>query len=98
MRVTLAHDLDKEEVRHRLRSRAHEIAGYFPAGMANVDTSWPNEDVMALVVTAAGQRIKGAIEIGDDHVVIEMNLPAVLSFLSCAIENAVRTQGTKLLE
>ncbi|TRD10971.1 hypothetical protein FGU71_03265 [Erythrobacter insulae] len=98
MRVNLPHDLGKEEVRKRMRARSHEIAGYFPAGMATVETTWPSEDTMALTVTAAGQRIKGSVEVEDDNVVIEMNLPAMLGFLRGTLEHAVRTQGGKLLE
>ena len=98
MRVNLPHDLGKDEVRERMRNRSHEIAGYFPPGMASVETSWPHEDQMDLIVTAVGQRIKGAVEVHDDHVVIEMNLPAILGFLRGTLEHAVRTNGSKLLE
>ncbi|MCK0129352.1 polyhydroxyalkanoic acid system family protein [Erythrobacter sp. F6033] len=98
MRVNLPHDLGKEEVRKRMRERSHEIAGYFPPGMATIETSWSDEDQMDLLVTAAGQRIKGAVEVYDDEVVIEMNLPAMLGFLRGTLESAVRTQATKLLE
>lgn len=98
MRVTLKHDLGKEEVRRRMRERAHEIAGYFPAGMATVETEWPSDDVMALTVTAVGQKIDGAVEVEEDHVVIEMNLPAMLGFLRGTLEHAVRNHGAKLLE
>ncbi|MBV7265097.1 polyhydroxyalkanoic acid system family protein [Erythrobacter ani] len=98
MRVNLPHDLGKEEVRKRMRERSHEIAGYFPPGMATIKTSWPDDDQMDLVVTAVGQRIEGAVEVYDDEVVIEMNLPAMLGFLRGTLEHAVRTQGTKLLE
>lgn len=97
MRVTLKHDLGKEEVRRRMRERSHEIAGYFPVGMASVETAWPSEDEMALTVTAMGQEIDGKVEVEDDHVVIEMNLPAMLGFLRGTIESAVRKQGQKLL-
>nr|WP_298931096.1 polyhydroxyalkanoic acid system family protein [uncultured Erythrobacter sp.] len=98
MRVNLPHQLGKEEVRKRMRERSHEIAGYFPPGMATIETSWSDEDQMDLLVTAAGQRIKGAVEVYDDEVVIEMNLPAMLGFLRGTLEHAVRTQATKLLE
>ena len=56
MRVHLPHDLGKEEVRKRMHERSHEIAGYFPAGMATIETSWPDEDQMDLLVTAVGSR------------------------------------------
>lgn len=98
MRVHLPHELSKDEVRKRMRERSHEIAGYFPPGMATIDTSWSDEDQMDLVVTAVGQRIKGAVEVYPDEVVIEMNLPPMLSFLRGTLEKSVRTEAAKLLK
>lgn len=98
MRVSLPHSLGKEEVRRRMHEHGHEIADYFPAGMASVDTSWPDEDRMDLLVSAMGQRIEGGIDITEDNVVIEMDLPAMLGFLRGTIEGAVRKHGGRLLE
>ena len=98
MRVTLPHKLGKEEVRDRMHKHGHEIGNYFPAGMAEVETSWPSEDFMELVITAAGQRIEGGIEVEEDSVTIDMDLPAMLGFLRGTIERAVRKHGGKLLE
>lgn len=98
MRVHLPHDLSKEEVRKRMRERSHEIAGYFPAGMATIETSWPDEDQMDLIVNAVGQRIKGAVEVYSDEVVIELDLPPMLGFLRGTLERSVKTEGAKLLE
>lgn len=98
MRVSLPHSLGKEEVRARMHKHGHEIANYFPPGMATVENSWPHEDRMDLVITAAGQRIKGGIDIGEDSVLIEMDLPAMLGFLSGTLERAVKKHGGRLLE
>ena len=98
MRVSLPHSLGKDEVRRRMHEHGHEIADYFPAGMASVETSWPNEDRMDLLVNAMGQRIEGGIDIQEDSVDIEMDLPAMLSFLRSTIEGAVRKHGGRLLE
>ena len=98
MRVHLDHTLGKDEVRKRMRERSHEIADYFPAGMATIDTSWRDEDTMELVITAVGQRITGAVEIYADEVVIDLQLPPMLGFLRGTIEKAMRNEGTKLLE
>ena len=98
MLVHLPHHLGKEEVRKRMRERSHEIAGYLPPGMASIETSWPDEDQMDLKVTAVGQRIRGAVEVYADEVVIELDLPPMLSFLKGTLEKSVRTEGAKLLE
>ena len=98
MRVPIPHDLPKEEVRHRLSSRSHEIANFVPGGMAQVETAWPNEDTMTLAVRAMGQGINGRVLIEEHQVVFEVDLPPALAFVEPMVAGAIRQQGTKLLE
>jgi hypothetical protein len=98
MRVPIPHDLPKEEVRHRLSSRSHEIGKFIPGGMAQVETAWPNEDTMTLAVRAMGQGINGRVLIEDRQVVFEVDLPPALSFVEPMVAGAIRQQGAKLLE
>ena len=98
MRVPIPHALPKEEVRHRLASRSHEIANFIPGGMADVTTNWPSEDIMTLGVRAMGQGIQGRVLIEDRQVVFEIDLPPALAFVEPMVAGAIRQQGTKLLE
>lgn len=98
MRVTLPHSLGREEVRRRMHAHGHEIGDYFPPGMAQVETSWPTEDVMELKILAAGQRINGGIEVFENEVIIDMDLPPILGFLRGTLERAVRKHGGRMLE
>lgn len=97
MRVPIAHDLPREEVRRRLRERSPDIASFVPGGMAEVTTDWPNEDLMTLAVRAMGQGIDGRIIIEDHQVVFEVDLPLALSFVEPMIAGAIRDKGQKLL-
>jgi hypothetical protein len=97
VRVALPHDLDKETVRQRLRSRSHEIADHIPGGMAEVTTSWPSEDRMDMTVRAMGQDLRGAVELEDKQVVFTVQLPPALGFLEPIVENAVKASGRKLI-
>lgn len=97
MRVPIAHSLPKEEVRRRLSSRSHEIANFIPGGMADVTTSWPNEDTMNLGVRAMGQGIGGRVLIEEHQVVFEVALPPALAFVEPMVAGAIRQQGAKLL-
>ena len=97
MRVPVPHSLSKDEVRQRLKSRSHEIADGFPGGMAEVTTQWPDEDRMTMAISAMGQHLTGSIEIGEGQVVIQLDLPAALSFIEPIVEKAVKSQGQKLL-
>jgi len=97
MKVSLPHKLEKAEIRRRLEERKGEITSYFPEGMANLESRWNGEDEMEFIVAIAGQRIQGGVEIEDSHVVIEVDLPFILSFLKGKIEDSVKKEGTRLL-
>jgi Putative polyhydroxyalkanoic acid system protein (PHA_gran_rgn) len=97
MRVTLPHDLSKEEVRRRMRDHADEISGFFPPGLARVTTGWPNEDRMAITAEVMGMTIPGGVEVRDKDVVIEMDLPMLLSVMRGPLEAAVKKEGGRLL-
>lgn len=98
MQVAIPHSLDREEVRRRFRDNSHKIGDAIPGGMAEVHTSWPNEDRMDMSIDAMGQILSGHIEIEDQQVVFHMALPAALGFLTPMIEGAIRKQGQGLLE
>ena len=63
MRVALPHQLGKDEVRQRLKSRSHEIADSFPGGMAEVTTAWSGEDRMTMAIAALGQQLNGQVQL-----------------------------------
>ncbi|MDP5102683.1 MAG: polyhydroxyalkanoic acid system family protein [Erythrobacter sp.] len=97
MRVTLPHDLTREEVRRRMRAHTDEIAGFFPAGIAKVTTDWPSEDRMSIIAEVVGYSIPGGVDVRDNEVVIEMQLPAMLGLMRGPLEHAVKKEAGRLL-
>lgn len=97
MRVTLPHDLPKDEVRRRMRAHADEIAGFFPPGLARVTTGWPHDDRMDITAEVMGMSIPGGVELRDGEVVISMDLPMLLSVMKGPLEAAVKKEGGRLL-
>ncbi len=97
MRVTLPHDLTKDEVRRRMHARADDITDFFPASIATVTTDWPSEDHMAITAELMGMTIPGGVEVHDNEVVIEMQLPAMLGLMRGSIEHGVKKEATRLL-
>lgn len=97
MRVVLSHDLGRDEVRRRMHAHASEIGSFFPPGLADVATSWPSEDRMDITASVLGFTIPGSVDVGENEVVIEMHLPAMLGVMRGALEAAVRKEGTRLL-
>ena len=97
MRVTLPHDLPKDEVRRRMRAHADEIAGFFPGGIAKVTTDWPSEDRMSIAAEVVGYTIPGGVDVRDNEVVIEMQLPVMLGLMRGPLEHAVKKEAGRLL-
>ncbi|PZO70074.1 MAG: hypothetical protein DI636_06210 [Pelagerythrobacter marensis] len=97
MRVPIPHNLDKDTVRERMRTRSHKIADNIPGGMADVQTSWPTEDRMAMVINAMGQVVRGHVDIEDNQVVFQVDLPPALSFVEPMLRGAIEQQGQKLI-
>ena len=97
MRVAIPHTLGKAEVRQRLISRTPDLAGFIPGGFAKVDNAWIDEDTMRLTVNALGQSIVSRLEVEDNQVVVNVDLPPQLAFVGGAIESAIRDKATKLL-
>ena len=95
--IDIPHKLTRAEVRHRMRSRIGELPAHVPGGVAEVRSSWPGEDRMALEVAAMGQTLAATIDIEDRVVRVSIALPPMLSFFSGAIASAVRQKGGRLL-
>ena len=95
--IDVPHNLDRAEVRRRLKSRIGELAGFIPGGMADVTSTWPSEDRMALDVAAMGQHLSATIDIEDRLVRVSVILPPMLSFMAGPIAAAIRSRGEQLL-
>ena len=52
---------------------------------------------MDITATVVGYTIPGGVDVGDNEVVIEMRLPAMLGIMRGALEAAVRKEGGRLL-
>lgn len=97
MQVAIPHDLDREEVRRRLRDNSDRMGDAIPGGMADISTSWASDDRMEMAISAMGQTMSGHIDIEDNRVVFEIELPMALSFVEPMVEGAIRQQGQALL-
>ena len=96
--IDVPHRLSQAGARERLRSRVGELAGHIPGGIADVATSWPTENEMALDIAAMGQRVTARLEVMESVVRVHLVLPPMLALFSGLIGAAVRDQGGRLLE
>lgn len=97
MQITLPHKHSRDEVRSRLREHADQLLGQVPGGMADVETTWPEDDRMEISISVMGQVIKGDIAIADSDVTVTLELPFSLMFVQPMIESTIREKGQELL-
>ena len=97
MRIAIPHKLGKAEVHRRLDSRTGEIVDFIPGGLAQVESDWIADDHLAIGITAMGQFIPCDVHIEDSQMVVEIDLPAQLSFVVGMIEKGVTKTGMKML-
>ena len=95
--ITLPHSHTREDVRARLRERTSDLSSFVPGGMASVEAAWADPDTMDMTITAMGQTVQGSIAIADDHVVVRVDLPFMLSMMEPMIAGSIREHGPKLL-
>jgi hypothetical protein len=97
MEVTIPHQLGREEVRRRLRNSDNVIGDSIPGGMADVRTSWPEEDRMAMSINIMGQLITGDVEVGEETVRFVITLPPMLTFVEPMVRASVKQGGLRLV-
>ena len=97
MQVAIPHQLGREEARRRLHANSSAMGQQFPAGMASVQTSWPSEDRMDLLISAMGQNITGHVDVADAQVTLTVDLPPALGFIEPMLSGAIQDAGRKML-
>ena len=67
------------------------------AKMAQVEDRW-NGDRMDFTASAMGQTVTGRVDVTDDAVVVNVDLPWMLAMMSGRIKGEIEGEGRKLLE
>jgi hypothetical protein len=95
--VTIPHRMTKAEARSRIAGGMGQIRGQLAPFASAVEESW-DEDRLDFRVVALGQTVAGRIDVEDENVRVEVDLPWMLAALGRKIADRVRHQGTLLLE
>ena len=95
--VSIPHRLGKQEARRRLDSGIGRLRPELGALVSRLDYRW-HWDTLSFNASAMWQTITGHIEVLDDAIRIEIELPWIMSLLSDTIAAQVRGRGTALLE
>ena len=95
--VTIPHRHGKEEATRRLKAGLGSVRTNYSQLLSVQEESWAG-DTLQFRVSALGQQAAGDIVVADDHVVLTVTLPWLLSKFAHAIQGAVKKQGTLMLE
>ena len=95
--VSIPHRLGRLEARRRLDSGIGRLRSELTALLSGLDYHWEG-DTLNFVASAMWQRITGRIEVLDEVVRVEIDLPWIMQLLRETISRQVRGRGVALLE
>lgn len=98
--VTIPHALGKEEARRRIAAGFGNLRQQMTGGVAGMlafDERWEG-DRLHFEGGGLGQKVGGRIDIGEDSVQIQLDLPEFLAALADHISDRLKNAGRKLLE
>lgn len=94
--IDVPHTLGAAEAKRRVQANLGTLGGKLPAG-ATMRPAWEG-DRLRLDIGVLGQQALAMLDILDDRVRIQVQLPPALAFFRQAIEAGLRQSGAALLE
>lgn len=95
--VTIPHRLGKEEAVRRLKAGFGRMRSSFGESFAVLKDEWAG-DHLDFRASLLGQTATGTVDVAEDHVRLEVQLPWVLSLLADKAKKLVRREGQLMLE
>jgi hypothetical protein len=95
--VSIPHDLGKEEAMRRLQHGVGQMKSQFGDKIASIDSNWAG-DRMEFKVGAMGQNVAGHLDVTEDAVKVEVQLPWILAMIAEKAKGFIQKQGTLMLE
>ncbi|MGW8207357.1 MAG: polyhydroxyalkanoic acid system family protein [Hyphomicrobiaceae bacterium] len=95
--VTIPHRLGKAEAKRRLQSGFHNVRSNFGESFMMLKDSWAG-DHLDFQASLLGQSTTGSVDVAENHVRLEVQLPWVLALLANKAKVLVEKQGRLMLE
>ena len=95
--VTIPHKLSKDEAIRRLQSGFGKVRTTFGEKFVVVKDEWSG-DHLDFRANLLGQTTTGTVDVADDHVRLEVQLPWFLSLLANKAKALVQREGKLMLE
>jgi hypothetical protein len=97
LRLTLPHRLSAAEARRRIDQGINDLRSHQAAQFAQVQQRWTG-DHMDFQLTVMAQSVTGRVDVTDQAVNLEVDLPWALAMLADRIRPQIEQQGRRLLE
>jgi hypothetical protein len=95
--VSIPHRLGKDEAVRRLKAGFGHVRTNYGAYLKILDETW-NGERLTFRVSALSQVADGILDVEDNHVRLEVNLPWLLARMAEKIQPLIRNQGQLMLE
>ncbi|WP_062017628.1 polyhydroxyalkanoic acid system family protein [Aureimonas sp. AU4] len=97
VRIDIPHKLTREAARQRIDEGFGRIRSDATGGMLKFEDHWTG-DHLDFRARMMGQSIVGRLDILDDHVHVELDLPGFLASLAGKLTGKIQREGQVLLE
>lgn len=95
--VNIPHQLTRAEAHRRIDEGFASLGEQLGGKLAQVDKSW-NADRLEFAAKVMGQAITGRLDVMDEAVRIEVDLPPFLAMIAGKVKGKLQQQGQLLLE
>jgi len=95
--VSIPHQLGKQEAIRRLQTGMSQVQSQFSKVLTAVEEKW-TDDRMDFRVGAMGQTVSGHLQVMDDQVRLEIQLPWILAMVAEKAKSLIQKQGRLMLE
>lgn len=95
--VTIPHQLGRAGARQRLESGVETLKAKFADKIGSVDERWSG-DRLDVDIKAMGQSVSGSLDVGEDQVRVEVQLPWMLAMIAEKARSYIEKEGQLLLD
>ena len=95
--VSIPHSLGKAEATRRLQGGVGQLKSQLGDKVATIEEQWAG-DRMSFRVGAMGQTVTGHLDVMEDSVRVEVQLPWMLAMMAEKAKGYIQKQGTLMLE
>ena len=95
--VSIPHHLGKDEALRRLQGGMGRVREQFGDKLGSIEDTWTGSHA-DFRVSVLGQSVTGGLDVMDDQVRVEVQLPWMLALVAEKAKSLIQKQGTLMLE